>query len=503
MNTLKETHKTKPNLTPFLVLFLTLFSLGHFGASGANAETPTKITAEKPNVILVMADDQGWGQTSYNNHPILKTPNLDAMSQNGLRFDRFYAAAPVCSPTRAAVLTGRTNRRTGVESHGYALRLQEKTISQAMLESGYATGHFGKWHLNALRGPGVPILSTDTHGPGAFGFQKWLSVTNFFDLDPIMSRAGKFEEFKGDSSEIIVAEAIKFIKASAAQNKPSFSVIWYGTPHNPFRASAEDAKPFAHLDKASQNQHGELVAMDRSIGTLRTALKDASIADNTILWFTSDNGGLPKISPSSTGGLRGFKGSVYEGGLRVPTVVQWPAKIKPRITKFPAVSMDIFPTIAEIVGLPKTSMLETIDGISLTKVFNQEVARRNRPIPFYFLGNKAVVDENIKLVYTATNKKKKKSFQLFDLDADPKEKNNLLESKPELAEKMKQLMKQFDVSIENSVNGKDYPSGKLNAEENPKSRFWTDAPEYKPYFDQWKDRPEYKSRLKPKPAKAK
>ena len=107
----------------------------------------------KPNIILVMTDDQGWGQTGYMNHPILKTPNLDAMSENGLTFKRFYAGGPVCSPTRATVLTGRTHDRTGVFDHGYALRLQEKTLSRALKNAGYTTAHFGKWHLNGLRGP--------------------------------------------------------------------------------------------------------------------------------------------------------------------------------------------------------------------------------------------------------------------------------------------------------------------------------------------------------------
>ena len=113
----------------------------------------TSAAAKHPNIILVMADDMGWGETGYYNHPILKTPNLDAMAANGLRFDRFYAGAANCSPTRATVLTGRTNDRTGVHNHGYALRLQEKTLPHALREAGYATGHFGKWHLNGLRGP--------------------------------------------------------------------------------------------------------------------------------------------------------------------------------------------------------------------------------------------------------------------------------------------------------------------------------------------------------------
>ena len=176
-----------------------------------------------PNIVLVMTDDQGWGQTGYYKHPVLETPHLDAMAAGGLRFDRFYAAAPVCSPTRASVLTGRSNMRTGVESHGYALRRQERTLAQALREAGYVTGHFGKWHLNGLRGPGVPILGEDTHHPGVFGFDEWLSVTNFFDRDPILSREVTFEAFKGDSSEIIVDEALSFIKKGARERKQSFT----------------------------------------------------------------------------------------------------------------------------------------------------------------------------------------------------------------------------------------------------------------------------------------
>ena len=109
---------------------------------------PVLFGATRPNIVLVMADDMGWGQTGYYGHPVLETPNLDAMAAGGLRFDRFYAGGPVCSPTRATVLTGRTHNRTGVQSHGFALRKQEKTLAVALREAGYATGHFGKWHLN-------------------------------------------------------------------------------------------------------------------------------------------------------------------------------------------------------------------------------------------------------------------------------------------------------------------------------------------------------------------
>ncbi len=283
--------------------------------------------ASRPHIILVMADDQGWGETGYNGHPILKTPNLDAMANDGLRFNRFYAGAPVCSPTRATVLTGRTNDRAGVLSHGYALRRQEITIAQLLRSAGYVTGHFGKWHLNGLRGPGVPVLIEDTHHPGHFGFDHWLSVTNFFDRDPILSRLGEFEDFTGDSSEVVVDQAIEFIQKQLPSGSPTFTVIWYGTPHSPFKASAADMVGFEGLNEPSRHHYGELVAMDRSIGTLRNGLRKLGIERNTLVWFCSDNGGLPKIKPTTVGPLRGYKGSVYEGGLRVPAVIQWPARI--------------------------------------------------------------------------------------------------------------------------------------------------------------------------------
>ncbi|NOR74320.1 MAG: sulfatase-like hydrolase/transferase, partial [Draconibacterium sp.] len=259
---------------------------------------------QRPNIILIMTDDQGWGQTGYYNHPILKTPNLDEMAENGLRFDRFYAGAPVCSPTRASVLTGRACHRTGVFQHGYPLRKQEKVLPRVLKDLGYATAHFGKWHLNGLRGPGAPVFGDDTHSPGEFGFQYWLTVSNFFDINPIMSRNGKFEEFEGTSSEIIVGEALNFIEAAVEKEQPFFTVIWDGSPHDPMVAKEEDMKGFEHLNTKSKHHYGELVAFDRSLGKLRKRLRELQIEKNTILWFCSDNGGLPKIEPETVGGFR-------------------------------------------------------------------------------------------------------------------------------------------------------------------------------------------------------
>jgi len=452
----------------------------------------TSAAAAPPNIVLVMTDDQGWGQTGYYNHPALKTPNLDAMAANGLRFDRFYAGAPVCSPTRASVLTGRCNDRTGVPSHGHALRLQEKTLPAALKTRGYATGHFGKWHLNGIRGPGVPILAEDDHNPGAFGFDEWLTVSNFFDRDPIMSRKGKFVEFKGDSSEIIVDEAITFIGRQAKRKVPSLTVIWYGTPHNPFMASEEDAAPFQAHGSSSAQHYGELVAMDRSIGALRKGLRELGIAENTLVWFNSDNGGLPGIKPDTVGGLRGNKGSVFEGGLRVPGIIEWPAGIKtPRVTSYPAATMDIFPTVADMLDLPESVMLKPVDGISLTPLFAGEIGERKKPIPFRFGIRGALVDNRYKLL---TQNISKGVYELYDLEVDPKETRNIAETAQPIVNRMKATFEAFHHSVEASVAGKDYPEGKVNPGE-PSPRFWMDMEVYRPYFEEWENRPEYRGRL--------
>ncbi len=453
----------------------------------ACAPTALRAASDRPNVILVMADDQGWGQTGYYKHPILKTPNLDAMAANGLRFDRFYAAGPVCSPTRASVLTGRTHNRTGVLSHGYALHLQERTIAQALRKAGYATGHFGKWHLNGIRGPGVPVLAADPYHPGRFGFSHWLTVTNFFDRNPIMSRMGRFEEFKGDSSDIIVAEALKFIEQHKKAGKPFLSVIWYGSPHSPWDAGEQDQ--IKGESPLSAHHHGELVAMDRSIGTLRSGLKRMGIDRNTLVWFCSDNGGLKGVGHDSVGGLRGNKGSIWEGGLRVPGILEWPAKVKPRVTSYPASTMDIFPTLVDLLGLPRDSMLRLVDGISLKPLLAGEIGRRSKPIPVRYGGRAALIDNDLKLVTPRVGGGK---YLLFDLKADKAESTDLYGSRPRDAKRMRAALEAVVVSIARSRNGADYPEGKVT-KEGPHGRFWYAIPGYQPHLKAWASRPEYKN----------
>tara|TARA_R110002096_G_scaffold371455_11_gene564891 strand:+ start:2291 stop:3691 length:1401 start_codon:yes stop_codon:yes gene_type:complete len=434
--------------------------------------------ADRPHIVLVMTDDQGWGQTGYYGHKDLKTPNLDAMAANGLRLDRFYAGASNCSPTRATVMTGRTNDRSGVQDHGYPMRLQEKTVAQALRDAGYHTAHFGKWHLNGLRGPGVPILGDDSHSPGAFGFDTWLSVTNFFDRDPEMSRLGEFESFKGDSSEVSVDQALKFLDANKDGDGPMFVVIWFGTPHSPMIATEEDRAPFADLPSGQQHQFGELVAMDRSMGALRSGLREMGIADDTVLWFNSDNGGLSGFGKDTVGGLRGFKNTMYEGGLRVPGIIEWPSVIKPRITNYPAGTVDIFPTLVDIVGLPESVMLQPIDGVSIRPLFDGEIGPRETPLFFRHRSRGVIIDNTMKLHVTNDG------IELYDLKADEKETTNLAVKMPEVADRMKAAYLAWEEGVNASVKGEDYPEGKVDPNQ-PERRFWKDDPAYAPYADKW------------------
>ncbi len=472
----------------FLFLLVTIFSF-NFHTNLNYSLHQHQRTSKRPNIILIMSDDQGWGQTGYNHHPILKTPNLDEMAAHGLRLDRFYAGAPVCSPTRASVLTGRSNDRSAVLSVGFPMCRQEKTIPQVLKNVGYHTAHFGKWHLDGLKGAGVPMLATDNRNPGYFGFDEWLSTSNYFDMNPLLSRKGIFEEFKGGSSEILVHESLKYIQTVKDDDQPFFIAIWFGSPHGPWTASEEDKKSFSQMDSSEQNHYGELVEMDRNIGVLRKTLRSMGIADNTMLWFNSDNGGLKNFGPETVGGLRGFKGDVYEGGIRVPCIIEWPAVIKkPRVSDFPASTMDIFPTIADVVGISKSEMISPLDGISIRTLFSKDMESREQPIPFRYMGKGAFIDNNYKLVI---KKNKSNPYELYDLKNDPNEKNDLIEVEKGRAVTMIKAYTQWASSVDNSLKGSDYPGGLK--EPHPAPRFWYTSPEYKPYLDMFSKRPEYKN----------
>jgi arylsulfatase A-like enzyme len=326
-----------------------------------------------PNVVLCMADDQGWGDMAYNGHPVLQTPSFDAMAASALRFDRFYAAAPVCSPTRGSVMTGRHPNRFGCFKWGHTLRPQEITIAEALKTAGYVTGHFGKWHLGSVR-KGSPV------NPGASGFDEWLSAPNFFDNDPILSREGVAVQTQGESSMVTVDAALEFIRKHARGSRPFLAVVWFGSPHAPHKAIEQDRALYADQDAKLQHFYGEITGMDRAFGKLREELRALGIDENTILWYCSDNGGLPGLGV--TGG-RGQKGQVYEGGLRVPGILEWPARVPGhRVTDLPCNTFDIYPTLLEIAGVEMEGQ-PVLDGISLVPLLDGEMRARPKPIGFW------------------------------------------------------------------------------------------------------------------------
>lgn len=454
------------------------------------------ITTEPPNVVLVMADDQGWGDMAYNGHPHVKTPNFDEMAKEGIRFDNFHAAAPVCSPTRGSVMTGRTPNRYGCFSWGYPIRPQEITVAEVLKESGYVTGHYGKWHLGGVQ-KASPV------SPGASGFDHWISAPNFFDLDPILSDEGVAKQFKGDSSDITAELAIQFIRKQSSAKKRFLAVVWFGSPHSPHQALEEDRAAYADLPEKEQHFYGEITAMDRAFGRIRKELKELNLDENTVLWYCSDNGALPKIG--ANGGRRGNKGSVYEGGLLVPALLEWPALFKkPQVVTAPCVTSDILPTLIAMCKVEPTKLLP-LDGTNLLPLLEGEVKERERPIGFWdrsvkgkrtpskewmqelleaqakgdepndpeklakdagqitetmslskFPGHAAWLEGNWKLHRIEDPKTDTVDWELYDLSADPDESRVLFAEQPERVPQMQSALEDWLKSVAKSYNGEDY-----------------------------------------------
>jgi len=473
--------------------FLTVLGVSVGTTLGCGLPAWGRSPAKKPNIVLCMADDQGWGDMAYNGHPVLKTPHFDAMAAEALRFDRFYAAAPVCSPTRASVMTGRHPNRSGVFKWGHALRPQEITVAEALKTAGYVTGHFGKWHLGSVV-KGSPV------NPGASGFDEWFSAPNFFDNDPILSREGVALQTQGESSMVTVDAALEFIRKHASSPQPFLAVVWFGSPHGPHQAIEQDRAIYNSQSEKLQHFYGEITGMDRAFGKLRQELRMLGIRENTILWYCSDNGGLPKVG--TTGG-RGNKGQVYEGGLRVPAIIEWPAHIDGhRTTEVPCNTSDIYPTLLDIAGV-RMAKQPPLDGISLVSLIEGKMRSRPQPIGFWdhptggistpskkwmasllaaqqegkdvddpwrlrldageitkqypednFPGHSAWLDWPWKLHRIEKNRSVK--FELYHLADDPREGTDLSRRELERVKSMASELEAWLTSVAQSLNGKDY-----------------------------------------------
>lgn len=450
------------------------------------AQEPTR-----PNIVLCMADDQGWGDVGYRGHPVLKTPVLDEMAATCLRLERFYAAAPVCSPTRGSVLTGRHPNRFGCFSWGHSLRPQEVTVAEALRKAGYATGHFGKWHVG-------PVRADSPACPGNSGFHEWLSSPNFYENDPLMSHNGKVVQTKGESSQVAADAAIDFIHGCVKRKQPFLAVVWFGSPHSPHIATEEFRKMYADQPERLQHFYGEITGIDTAVGSLRDELRQLGIAENTLFWYTSDNGAL-KVG--STGGLRGNKGNLYEGGIREPAIIEWPARIKqPRSSTVPCGTVDIYPTLLDIVGV-NIGQQPPLDGMSLVPLIEDRMESREKPLGFWVYpmrgiptrstailqqmlaeekgeqpaakpapdpgnitkvfsvdelpGHSAWIDGRYKL-HRKAGKDGSVRFELYNLEDDPQEKNDIADQTPEHVESMREELRTWQRSVIRSLNGEDY-----------------------------------------------
>ena len=454
-----------------------------------------EVETRTPNIIFCMADDQGWGDTGYNGHPYLKTPHLDAMSEAGLRFDRFYSGAPVCSPTRGSALTGRHPYRYGIPTANAGhMRDHEITLAELLRERGYATGHFGKWHLGTLtsdqpdgrRGGRRPEHYAP---PWDHGFDESFSAeVQMPTWNPMADQAfpsqywtgpGEYatENLDGDDSRVIMDRAIPFIQRAVDESKPFFAVIWFHAPHSPVVAGPEHRAMYSEFSEGEQHYYGCITALDEQVGRLRAELSQMGVAEDTMFWYCSDNGPegrTPHVrnNRGSAAGLRGRKRSLFEGGLRVPGILEWPRRIAGgRSTAVPCSTSDYLPTIAVAVGQEGQLDGRPLDGVNLLPLVDGEMERRGRNIAFQCpdggdqrresrLGspNHALIGDRYKFL-SYLDEERAGDDMLFDLAADPGERHNLVADLPEVAASMKSELREWSESCSRSADGADYPSG--------------------------------------------
>ena len=440
---------------------------------------------ERPNVILIMADDMGWGDAAYNGHPLIKTPALDAMAAEGIKFNRFYSASPVCSPTRMSFLTGRNPHRSGVftANHGI-LRPEETTISEALQGVGYETGHFGKWHLGTMTATeydanrGEPGNTKEYNPPVLHGYDKvFATESKVPTYDPMKhpdtgaSYGTAFwdennnkvtevnDNLSGDASKVVMDRVLPFIDDANSNDKPFLAVVWFHAPHKPVVAGPTHRAMYPGQTDKKKHYYGCITAMDEQIGRLRAHLQAEGIADNTIITFCSDNG--PEVNVDGTAGnYRDRKRSLYEGGVRVPSVMVWPEKITQQIiTDEPFVTSDYFPTILDILDIDLPSD-RSYDGESFLPLITNPNFTRSNSIGFAFHYQYNANQQN-QLSYQSSDYKlygQNENFELYDIVNDPYEETDLAgdSSKEGILNTMIASYKTWLQSVKDSFYGEEY-----------------------------------------------
>lgn len=416
--------------------------------------------APRPNVVIVLADDLGWGDLGSYGHPVIQTPNLDAFAQQGVRLTQAYAASAVCSPSRSAILTGRTPYRNGVytwiaSGSDVHLRTSERALPRLLEAREYATAHAGKWHLNGrFNDPAQPQ-------PNDHGYHWWLATqnnaapshkhpTNFVRNGQAV---GPVDEY---SAIFVVEEAVRWLKQRRDRSRPFFLTIWTHEPHVPIETDPRFQAPYEHLgDRDLRQHHGNITQLDHAFGLLMKALDEEKLADSTFVFFTSDNGpagdGTEGRRRGSTGGLRARKGALYEGGIRVPAVARWPGRIRPAtVSDIPMIGSDLFPTVLGLAGAAPPAD-RVIDGVDLLPALLGKAAAVDRKLPLYWrLGmathglHLAMRKEDWKLLASEDLKR----FELYNLRDDPKETTDLSGRERDRFDQMRKELLALNAQVE-------------------------------------------------------
>ena len=407
---------------------------------------PITCLAQQPNIVLILADDLGYGDLSSYGARDIQTPHIDELIQNGLRFNNFYANSPVCSPTRAALITGRYPSMVGVpgvirthgsDSWGY-LDPSAITMPQVLKQAGYHTALVGKWHLG-LESPNVP-------GDKGFDFFKGFlgdMMDDYYTHDRhginYMRENEDVIDPEGHATDLFSNWAAEYIHQRSESDAPFFLFLSYNAPHTPIQPPEEWVDRVKEREPDISDHRARLVAliehMDFGVGNVINALRDSGEDENTIVVFTSDNGGQLNVG-AYNGPLRDGKQSVYEGGLKVPTTIVWPGVIDPGSqTEYMALSMDLFPTFVEAAGLEVTHYIEGVSMLPLLRgVSNDQVER-----DLFFSrreGGTRYGGKTIEAIRRGEWKLLQNSpfgpQELYNVSVDPMEENNVIEEEVEV-----------------------------------------------------------------------
>lgn len=402
-------------------------------AQAAQAE-PAGKAAKRPNIVLIVSDDQGYNDIGIQGCKDIPTPNMDAFARGGVRFTNGYVSCPVCAPTRAGLMTGRYQQRFGFEfnpgpegqaSERYGLPVTEKTIAERLKPTGYVTGMVGKWHLGFKAGMQPPQRGFDEFFGFLAGARQYLPGRRAA-VAPILRGQEPVDE-KEYLTDAFKREALSFIDRHKTDT--FFLYVPFNAVHGPLQATNKYLKRFDGISDENRRIHAAMLsALDDAVGEIMAKLRDSGLEENTLVFYLSDNGGPTRQTTSSNKPLRGFKGDVFEGGIRVPFMVSWKGRLPAgKVYDHPVISLDIHPTILAAAGVePATNA--RLDGVNLLPYLKGEKTERPHDTLFWRFGNQwAVRSGDWKLLKAG----KDEDPMLFNLKDDIGEESDLAAKEPE------------------------------------------------------------------------